>query len=158
MINNSKTRLIATIFIAFVIFLSLNATNLRSVHAQNQLSIALNVSNNEQITEITGTVTDLNQNPISLAKVSIQVDDPSGKTLHVGFTNTDQSGNFIDRFSTPEELNGECTIYISASKSGYENGTAQGTFIAIPEFSTIFIAIIVPILLALLMLRRKASK
>ena len=113
---------------------------------------------NEQFTEIAGTVTDSNQNPISLVKVSIQVDDPSGKTLHVGFTNTDQSGNFIDRFSTPEGLNGECTIYISASKSGYENGTAQGTFIAIPEFSTVFIAIIVPILLALLMLRRKASK
>ena len=148
----AKSTVAASILI--LIMVSLNAVNIQIVQAQEQLAVTFNVSNDGEYTHVTGTVVDANQEPVEWAEVSIQVDDPSGETIHLELKYTDQNGEFTDSFKTPEEVNGECTIYVSARKTGYENGYAQAAFTAVPEFSVTFIVAIAAILLTLLMLKK----
>ena len=96
---------------------------LPKAYAQDELQVTVSTVNDGEYTIITGVVTDSNHNPVEGAKVSIQVNDPSGKTIHMELTYSDENGEFMDKFKTPEDVNGECTIYVSASKSGYENGS-----------------------------------
>jgi len=150
-------RSMATASILFIVILSLNAFNLQGVQAQNQLSATFSVSYQQGYTKIAGTVTDINQSPVEGAIVSIQAIDPAGETVHFDMVYTDQIGRFTDEFKTPEVFNGEGTIYVSASKAGYEKGSTQANFTAIPEFSTTIMATFMSMLLALTLLKRKIA-
>ena len=129
--------------------LSINVANLQSTQAQEQLSISANVSYDDENTEITGTVLDETQTPVEGAKVSIQVDNPDGSPLHFALIYTDTTGSFVDKFKTPEDINGECSVYITASKVGYGTGMNQVTYTAIPEFSMLLVPFIMIALLFL---------
>lgn len=156
MIWSSQRKTATTII--FLFLFSLFALSIQSVQAQDNLTISVLASENDGYTQITGTVTGPDQTPIEGAKVSIQVNNPSGKAAHLEFTYTDQNGQFEDVFKTPDGVNGEYTIYISASKAGYENGSAVTTFTAVPEFTTISLVAILSVMIALGILKKRISR
>ncbi len=148
---------VATVSILLALVLVLNAPGLCIVKAQNQLSVSVQISNDSGYTVVTGTVTDIDHNPVEGAAVSVQAVDSSGKAVHFELVYTGNNGAFVDRFKTPEGVSGDGNIYISASKPGYENGNTQSAFTVVPEFSTTFAAIIAATSLAFLILRRRKS-
>ncbi|MGC8961406.1 MAG: carboxypeptidase-like regulatory domain-containing protein [Candidatus Bathyarchaeia archaeon] len=123
--------------------------------AQSELQVSVSVTNEGGYTVITGIVTDSNHDPVEGARVSIQVNDPSGKTVHMELTYSDENGEFSDRFKMPEDINGECTIFVSASKSGYGVGGNTSSFTAIPEFSGAILALAAPLTFLLKAFKRK---
>lgn len=128
---------------------------LPKVYAQDELQVTVSTVNDGEYTIITGVVIDSNHNPVEGAKVSIQVNDPSGKTIHMELTYSDENGGFMDKFKTPEDVKGECTIYVSASKPGYENGSTTSSFTAIPEFSNALLVTAIPLIITLKMLKKR---
>ncbi len=146
---------LATVSIFIVALLASNMAALCSAQAQNQLSVALQVSYDNGYTLATGTVTDAGHNPVEGATVSIQAVDSTGKTVHFQLTYTDKNGIFSDKFKTPDGTTGDGNIFVSASKTGYDNGNAQSVFTTVPEFSTALTAIVTSISLALLILRKR---
>jgi hypothetical protein len=125
------------------------------VNAQSELQVTVSAVNDGEYTTITGVVSDPNHNPVEGAKVSIQVNDPSGKTIHMELTYSDENGMFSDKFKMPEDVNGECIIYVAASKPGYGVGVNTSSFTAIPEFSEVLLALAAPLIFALKTLRKK---
>jgi hypothetical protein len=150
---SSKTVTTVSILLALVLVLSMSS--LYSVRAQNQLSVSIQVSNDNGYTVVTGMVRVAGQNPVEGAAVSVQAVDSSGKAVHFELVYTDQNGAFTDRFKTPEGVTGEGNIFVSASKTGYGNGLAQTVFTAVPEFPTAFAAIMASISVTFLILRRR---
>jgi hypothetical protein len=104
-----------------------------------------------------GVVTNPSQQPVEGAQVSIQVDDASGKTIHLALVYTDKDGYYSDQFKMPENVNGGFRVYVSAVKTGFERAIAQSEFTSIPEFSTLTFVFVVGTTLASLM-SRKISK
>jgi len=153
--SSLSPRSLATMSIIIVLILASNIASLGSVMAQNQLSISIQISNDSEYTVVTGAVTDFDHNPVEGAAVSVQAVDASGKPVHFELVYSDMNGAFIDRFKTPEGVSGDGNIYISASKPGYENGNAQSAFTVVPEFSTVFAAVIAAVSVTFLMLRRR---
>jgi hypothetical protein len=152
--KSSSAKTVARISI-FLALLMLSVSNLCGVRAQNQLSVSVQVSNDNEYTVVTGIVRDSNLNPVQAAAVSVQAVDSSGKVVHFELIYTDQNGAFSDRFKTPEGVTGEGNIFVSASKSGYENGATQTAFTIVPEFSTAFLAIVASMAALFLVLRRR---
>jgi hypothetical protein len=151
-----SSKWVATVSMLLAVVLTLNAAGLCSVKAQNQLSVSVQISNDNGYTVVTGIVTDLANNPVEGAAVSIQAVDASDKAVHFELTYTDKNGAFIDRFKTPEGDSGDGNIYVSASKPGYDNGNAQTAFTPVPEFPAA-LAIITSMSLAVLLLRRRSG-
>ena len=78
---------------------------------------------------ISGHVTRSNQSSVSFATVSIQVTDPYGSSVHVAFLHSDDSGSYSDVLQLPRERStGNYTIYVTASKPGFEDGHAKVVF------------------------------
>lgn len=100
-----------------------------------QTSLSVTVSTNQtqyspaQSVLISGTVRDNLNNPVLGAGVSIQVNGPSGKLVHVLLVYTNEAGSYSDSFILPaDSAAGQYTVYVSASKSGYSNGQNQSQF------------------------------
>jgi hypothetical protein len=84
---------------------------------------------------ITGKVLDQSLNGVDLASVSIQVNDPSGNAIHVGWILSTTDGYYEDQFIPQDNsMNGGYSIYVTASKPGYVDATAQAGCIITPEF------------------------
>ncbi|MEM2122991.1 MAG: carboxypeptidase-like regulatory domain-containing protein [Candidatus Bathyarchaeia archaeon] len=149
----SASSLLVILWIAsmLLVFLTMNHS---SVNAQSELQVTVSATNDGEYTTIMGVVTDSNYNPVEGARVSIQVNDPSGKTIHMELTYSDGNGEFSDRFKMPEDVSGECIIYVTASKSGYEVGGNTASFTAIPEFSEILLALAAPLMFMLKTLKK----
>jgi hypothetical protein len=150
--------LVGTISAIIVLVIALSMVGLCNVNAQNQLSVSFHVSNESEYTIVAGTVTDPANNPVEGAAVSIQAVDSSGKAVHFELVYSDSNGAFTDKFKTPEGVSGEGNVFVSAGKPGYDNGTAQSAFTAVPEFPTAVAAAVVSISIAMLILRRRSSK
>ncbi len=157
MIKDLSKNPVAPLFL--IIIFSVSSISLQSVQAQNQLSVSINVIEDGEYTKITGLVTNHDQEPIEGATVSIQAVDPTGKTVHFDLVYTNENGQFIDRFKTTEGFDGkDGIIYVSANKLGYENGSTQANFTAIPEFPTALTVSIISIVLALAVLKKRKLK
>jgi hypothetical protein len=66
---------------------------------------------------------------ISGAMVSIEVLDPSGQTMHVASTNTNNAGHFSDVFTLPPNaMEGLYTVYVTAGFAPYKDAVAKTTF------------------------------
>ena len=138
--------------------LALGISAIQEVQAQDQLSVTFSVINEDDYNIVTGTVTNSNQEPVEGATTSIQVNDASGNAVHFKMIHTDQSGAFTDKFKVPEGVEGECTVYITASKSGYDAGIVQANFTAVPEFSTLLpLAVTASLFLASALHKRKSK-
>ena len=69
-----------------------------------------------------GVLTDSSKNPIQNAMASIQVVNPTEEIIHIELIYSDSDGEFIDSFILTPSLDfGIYTIYITASKVGYED-------------------------------------
>jgi hypothetical protein len=69
--------------------------------------------------------------------VSIQVNDPGNNLVHVQLAFSNQSGIYVDLLSLKTNaLQGQYTIYATASKSGYGNGQSQAQFTVSPQSSS----------------------
>jgi len=104
------------------------------VVSANQMQVTLKITIEGNIVSMSGTVTDLATDaPIPKVKVSIEVRTPPGGTLHLGLLFTDSGGRFSDEFGLPPASPvGIYTIYLTASKSGYDDVTILQTF-NVPE-------------------------
>lgn len=88
-----------------------------------------------EIVVIRGYVLDSKGSAVPYATVSIEVVGPTGGQAHVAMTLSAPDGSFSDEFTVPEEVaNGAYTIYIVASKTGYEDANLTTTYTVIPEF------------------------
>jgi len=78
---------------------------------------------------VSGKVQDDQSNPVSGATVSIEVDDPKGP-IYAQSVSSDPSGAYSLSFTlAPSSASGQYTIYVTASKAGYNNGPgAQAKF------------------------------
>lgn len=86
---------------------------------------------------IHGQVTRLNESAVALAAVSIQVNDPYGSSVHIAFLHSNGDGAYSDIFQLPSDrAEGNYTIYVTASKPGFQDAHAKLTFlVAIPRLS-----------------------
>jgi hypothetical protein len=79
---------------------------------------------------IHGQVTRLDGSAVTLAGVSIQVNDPYGSSLHIAFLHSDSDGAYSDAFQLPSDRpGGDYAIYVTASKPGFQDASAKMTFL-----------------------------
>ena len=110
---------------------------------------------------ITGSVLDQSLNGVDLASVSIQVNDPSGNAIHVGWILSTTDGYYEDQFIAQDNsMNGGYSIYVTASKPGYVDATAQAGCIIAPEFQASHVQwlMLLPALLLLVLLVEKRKR
>jgi hypothetical protein len=108
-------------------------------YAANQLSVTVSTDKPSydpgEAVLITGRVLDHSLNGVALASVSIQLNDPSGKAIHVGWILSNADGYYEDQFiAQNNSMNGGYSIYVTASKPGYLDATAKAGCIIAPEF------------------------
>ncbi len=78
---------------------------------------------------ISGRVLDGQNNTVLDAGISIQVNDPQNSLAHVQLVYSDQLGAYSDSFVLPASAPpGQYTIFVAASKAGYNTAQAQAQF------------------------------
>ena len=134
-------------------------------YGANQLSVTASTDkpsyNPGQAVLITGRVLDQSMNGVALASVSIQVNNSSGNAIHVGWILSNADGSYEDQFiAQNDSMNGGYNIYVTASKPGYADATAQAGYIVAPEFQASHVQwlMLLPVLfLALFAEKRKRT-
>lgn len=93
--------------------------------------------NGAVVLAIYGHVMRLNQSSVPLASISIQVTDPYGSSVHVALVHSDNDGSYSDVIElSSDRPAGNYTIYVTASKPGFEDGHAKLPFsIGMPSFA-----------------------
>lgn len=82
-----------------------------------------------EIISLFGLLTDSSNGPVKNAMVSIQVVDPTEKIIHIELVYSDSDGEFLDSFILTPSLDfGIYNIYITASKTGYEDAISTKEF------------------------------
>jgi hypothetical protein len=114
---------------------------LPSVASQPALSITVSTDNSQyspgESVSIFGVVRGNQNNPISGAAVSIQVNDAGNNTIHIQLVFSDPSGAYADSLSLPtDSAQGQYTVYASANKAGYSNGVSQTQFSVLIQTTT----------------------
>lgn len=73
---------------------------------------------------------------VSDALISIQVNDPHGGSLHIALTYSNETGHFYDEFLLKGEVvPGNYTLYLTASKMGYEDAVINIPFTLYSDFN-----------------------
>ena len=104
---------------------------------QMQASFSTTQTEGGTLVAISGRVFELNNNSVSNAVISIQVNNPQGTSILVTIRYTDLNGNFQDAFLLqPGAPAGNYTAYLVADKPGYDTTRLTLTFTyATPDFS-----------------------
>jgi len=103
------------------------------VYSQSPMSVTASTTKpqyapSETVT-ISGKVLDNQSKPVLGAGVSIQANDPQGNTIHVQLIYSDQAGAYSDSFTLPpNSAQGQYEIFVTASKSGFENAQTHVLF------------------------------
>lgn len=88
------------------------------------------------LVSIRGQVSRANQSSVALASVSIQVDDRYESSVHIALVHSDSNGEYSDMFQLPSiRPTGDYTIYVTASKAGFQDAYAKLTFLVGNPFS-----------------------
>jgi hypothetical protein len=131
-------------------------------YGANQLSVTVSTDKPSydpgEAVLITGSVLDQSLNGVDLASVSIQVNDPSGNAIHVGWILSTTDGYYEDQFIAQDDsMNGGYGIYVTASKPGYVDATAQADCIITPEFQASHVQwlMLLPALLLVLLAEKR---
>lgn len=103
------------------------------VLSQSALSVTASTNKPQyspgETVSVSGFVRDNQSIPVFGAGISVQVNGPDGKLIHVQLESTDQSGSYVDAFPLPMDSNqGQYTVYVSAKKPGYTVGQSQIQF------------------------------
>lgn len=149
----------------FLLFLILGAVVPFTVdysYGANQLSVTLSTDKQSydpgETVSITGRVLDQSLTGVDLASVSIQVNDPSGNAIHVGWILSTTDGYYEDQFiAQNSSMNGGYNIYVTANKPGYVDATAQAGCIITPEFQVSHVQwlMLLPFLLLVLLAEKR---
>jgi hypothetical protein len=87
------------------------------------------VQDNWIVVTVFGKVTRSNLSPVNLASVSIEVSDPYGSSVHIALINSGNDGSYSDTFQLESNRSpGNYTIYVTASKLGFQDAQAKLTF------------------------------
>jgi hypothetical protein len=126
-------------FLLFLILAAVVPFTVDYSYGANQLSVTLSTDKQGydpgEVVMITGRVLDQSLNGVALASVSIQVNDPNGNAIHVGWILSTTDGHYEDQFiAQNNSMNGGYSIYVTASKPGYVDATAQAGCIITAEF------------------------
>jgi hypothetical protein len=133
-------------------------------YGSNHLSVTLSTYKQRydpgDVVLITGRVLDQSLNGVALASVSIQVNDPSGNATHVGWILSTADGSYEDQFiAQNDSMKGGYSIYVTASKPGYVDATAQAGCIIAPEFQASHVQwlMLLPVLLVVLLTEKRKT-
>jgi hypothetical protein len=150
----------------FLLLLILVAVVPFAVHysyGANKLSVTLSTDKQSydpgEVVMIAGRVSDQSMNGVALASISIQVNDPSANAIHVGWILSTADGHYEDQFiAQNNSMNGGYSIYVTASKPGYVDATAQAGCIITPEFQASHVQWLMPLTLLFLALLAEKRK
>ena len=104
---------------------------LNSSNAAEQLSVTISTDKHSytpgEFIRVTGSVLDENLKGVYVASVSIQVNDPTGKVVHINSILTTQEGYFEDDFTAAGSV-GVYTLFATANKPGFTDVINQITY------------------------------
>jgi hypothetical protein len=150
------------LFLLFLVLAAVVPLTVDHSYGANQLSVTVSTDKPTydpgQAVLITGRVLDQSMNGVTLASVSIQVNDPSGNAIHVGWILSTADGDYEDQFiAQNNSMNGGYSIYVTASKPGYVDATARAGCIIAPEFqaSHVQLLMLLPALLLVLLAEKR---
>ena len=86
------------------------------------------------------------------------MNDPSGNAIHVGWILSTTDGYYEDQFiAQGDSMNGGYSIYVTASKPGYVDATAQAGYVITPEFQISHVQwlMLLPALLLILLAEKR---
>lgn len=87
------------------------------------------VEDNRIVVTVFGKVSRQNQSPINLAAVSIEVNDPYASSIHIAYLYSGIDGSYSDTFQLESSRPvGNYTIYVTASKVGFQDAQTRLTF------------------------------
>jgi len=87
------------------------------------------VEDNRIAVTVYGKVSRLSQSPVNLATISIEVNDPYGSSVHIAFLYSNTDGSYSDTFQLESTRQpGNYTIYVTASKVGFQDAQTKFTF------------------------------
>jgi hypothetical protein len=94
------------------------------------VSIKVEFPENETtaIVKMTGIVLDPYDHPVKSASISSQLNDPSKTSLHISLVYSKEDGSYSDEFIIAKPVTGNYTIYLTASKPGYNDRNIQAPF------------------------------
>jgi len=123
----------------FLILAAVVSFTVEYSYGANQLTVTVSTDKQSydpgQAVLITGRVLDQSMNGVTLASISIQVNNSTGNAIHVGWILSNAHGYYGDEFiARNDSMNGGYSIYVTASKPGYADATAQAGYIVAPEF------------------------
>jgi uncharacterized membrane protein len=113
-------------FLLLIFFLILFSFSLSNSLALSKMLVSVSVnhysSESAELIIISGVVSSASGSPIQNALISIQVNNPNGSVIHVSLVYSSKNGSFKDEFSlSSDAVEGNYTIYVMASKAGYED-------------------------------------
>jgi len=73
------------------------------------------------IVRMTGKVLDPYDQPVKSAAISSQLNDPSKTSLHISLVYSKEDGSYSDEFIIVKPVTGNYTLYLTASKPGYND-------------------------------------
>ncbi len=73
------------------------------------------------IVKMTGEVLDPYDQPVKSAAISSQLNDPSKTSLHISLVYSKEDGSYSDEFIIVKPVTGNYTLYLTASKPGYND-------------------------------------
>jgi hypothetical protein len=89
------------------------------------LTVSINVEFAEKegtaIVKMTGNVLDPYDQPVKSAAISSQLNDPSKTSLHISLVYSKEDGSYSDEFIIVKPVTGNYTLYLTASKPGYND-------------------------------------
>ncbi|WP_455368369.1 COG1470 family protein [[Eubacterium] cellulosolvens] len=94
------------------------------------VSIKVEFPENERtaIVRMTGKVLDPYDQPVKSAAISSQLNDPSKTSLHISLVYSKEDGSYSDEFIIVKPVTGNYTIYLTASKPGYNDRNIKAPF------------------------------
>jgi hypothetical protein len=94
------------------------------------VSISVEIQENERtaIVRMSGKVLDPYDQPVKSAAISSQLNDPSKTSLHISLVYSEEDGSYSDEFIIAKPVTGNYTIYLTASKPGYNDRNIKAPF------------------------------
>jgi uncharacterized membrane protein len=94
------------------------------------ISIAVELVEKEgtAVVRMTGEVLDPYDQPVKSAAISSQLNDPSKTSLHISLVYSKEDGSYSDEFIIVKPVTGNYTLYLTASKPGYNDKNIHVSF------------------------------
>ena len=113
------------LILILAILLFSNGSQISIAGPELVLTVSINVTFVEEegtaIVKMTGEVLDPYDQPVRSASISSQLNDPSKTSLHISLVYSKEDGSYSDEFIIVKPVTGNYTLYLTASKPGYND-------------------------------------